>query len=424
MTADSDLSPTKEPGPASEPAPKPAPKPKPAAKPASPKPAPSKPAIPPRPPIAATARIRPRHHAVLISFVVVVLLPLAVAGWYLWARAVDQYASEVGFSVRSGSGENSGSELLGRLNVFSGPNSTDTDVLYQYIQSQELVERLDAQLDLRSMYGRYDGVDPIFAFDPDGEMEDLVAYWNRMVRIVYDQGSGLMAIRTLAFAPEEAKLIAEAIADESGARINELSAIARDDATRYAREDLDAAVDALRDAREAVTSFRTRYQMVDPAATTQGQVTLLNSLNAQLAEAIIEFNILRDESGESDPRLRQQQRRIDVIEEQIARERGLFGLAENGEAGASYAELVGEFERLNVDREFAEQIYRAALLAYDSAVADASKAQRYLAIHIRPLLAQSSRYPQRGTILLGIALALGLAWSVGVLIYYSIRDRR
>ena len=423
----------------SKPANPPAPKRKPKPKSQSPKtdageglrkpvvaaPAPKSPPVAPSiAPVAPPMQMRSRHRVVLASFVIVVLLPATIAAWYLWSRAQDQYSSEVGFSVRSGATEAGGAELLGRLSVFSGPNSTDTDVLYQYIQSQELVRRLDASLDLRSMYSRHHEVDPVFSFDPEGEIEDLVAYWNRVVRIAYDQGTGLMIIRVLAFTPEEAKSVAEAIASESGSRINELSVIAREDATRYARLDLDKAVGHLRDAREAVTSFRSRYQLVDPSANTQGQMTLLNSLNAQLAEAIIEYNILRDESGDADPRLRQQQRRIEVIEEQIEQERGLFGLAGNGETGASYAELVGEFERLNVDREFAEQIYRTALLAYDSAVAEASKAQRYLAIHVRPLLAQSARYPQRWLILLGLTLGLSLAWSIGVLVYYSVRDRQ
>ena len=36
----------------------------------------------------------------VLSFLLLVLLPSAVWGWYLWNRAADQYTSTVGFSVR------------------------------------------------------------------------------------------------------------------------------------------------------------------------------------------------------------------------------------------------------------------------------------------------------------------------------------
>mgnify|MGYP004226906087 FL=1 len=46
---------------------------------------------------ARAARLRWRHWSLLGSFAVLVLLPAALAAWYLWTRAADQYASTVGF---------------------------------------------------------------------------------------------------------------------------------------------------------------------------------------------------------------------------------------------------------------------------------------------------------------------------------------
>ncbi|MCE6966917.1 sugar transporter, partial [Cereibacter sphaeroides] len=90
----------------------------------------------------------------------------------------------------------------------------------------------------------------------DDEIEDLVDYWKRMVRISYDSTTGLIELRVHAFAPKDAQIIAQMILDESTRMINELSAIARADATRYAREELDKAVERLREQRVAVTEFR------------------------------------------------------------------------------------------------------------------------------------------------------------------------
>ncbi|MDT8853523.1 sugar transporter [Paracoccaceae bacterium Fryx2] len=374
-------------------------------------------------PVAPAARARRRHWMILASFLGIVVLPAILVAGYLWIFAVDQYASTVGFSVRSEESRPT-SDLLGQLSQLSGASSADTDVLYEFIQSQELVTRLDARLDLAGRYSRHLARDPVFSYHPDGTIEDLVDYWSWMVRIAYDPGTGLMEIVAKAFDPQDAQDIAQAIFDESTLRTNELSAIAREDATRYAREELALALERLRNAREAVTAFRMRSQIVDPAADIQGQMGLLNTLQAQLAAALIDLDLLRDTTRESDPRIGQLERRIEVIRARIADERSRFGAGGQGPGGEDYATLVAEFERLTVDREFAEQAYMSALSTYDAALAGAQRTSRYLAAHIKPTLAESPRYPERGVIL-GLCVLFGfLIWAMGVLIYYSVRDRR
>lgn len=373
--------------------------------------------------MAGPARIRSRHRFLVLAFVVLVLLPTIVAGWYLWTRAVDQYASSLGFTVRREE-ITSPIDLLGGLTNFSGASSRDTDVLYEFIQSQELVRAVDERLDLRALYSEPWPIDRIFALAPEATIEDLLAQWRRMVRISYDPGTGLIELDVLAFAPQDAQAIAQAIFAESSDMINELSAIAREDAMRYAREDLETAVERLKGAREAMTAFRSRTQIVDPAADIQGQMGLLATLQQQLAAALIEFDLLRETTQPSDPRITQTERRIAVIRNRIAEERQKFGIGGQGPGGEDYATLVSEYERLAVDREFAEQAYTAALAAFDSARAEAQRQSRYLAAFVRPTLAEVSEYPRRWMLLGLVALFAFLAWSILALVYYSLRDRR
>jgi capsular polysaccharide transport system permease protein len=375
------------------------------------------------PPPVPRARMRRRHWGLLVSFVLAVLLPLAVTGWYLWRVAVDQYASTVGFSVRREEFQ-SAVDLLGGLGQISGASSSDTDILYNFIRSQELVARIDARLDLRSMYSRPWPADPVFAFNPSGTIEDLLDYWSYAVSVAYDGTSGLLTLRVLAFDPADAQAIATAIFEESSVMINELSAIAREDATRYARAELDRAVARLTEARQAMTDFRLRTQIVDPQADIQGQMGLLSTLQGQLAAALIEYDLLRETARPGDPRLAQAERRIAVIELRIAEERRKFGEGGQGPGGEDYARLVAEFERLSVERQFAEEAYRSARVAYDAAVAEAQRKSRYLAAHIRPTRAERSAYPQRW-LLFGLSgFFLTCLWAVGALVYYSLRDRR
>ena len=314
-------------------------------------------------------------------------------------------------------------EVLGGVADFGGSGVSDSDILYEFITSQEIVEILDTRLGLVEMYSKPKG-DPVFSYDATGTIEDLHTYWEWMVRVTYDEGTGLIEVRTLAFDPEDARAIAAGIFQESARLVEEISAIAQDDTTKHAQAEVDTAVERLRLARENLTAFRSQNQIVDPSADLQGQMGLLSTLEGQLAEALIAADLLRESTRESDPRITQADLRIAVIQARIADERRKLGVGATGEGSGEYVAVVSEFERLTVDREFAEQAYIAALATYDQALAEARRKSRYVAAHINPTLAQSSQYPQRYIIIGAVGFFLLTLWSIGVLVYYSFRDRR
>lgn len=389
------------------------------------KPVPARPLAAPKrvAPPAAPARIRARHQFVLLTFCLFVLLPTAVTAYYLWVRAQDQYASTVGFTVRT---EESSStlSLLGGITGLSGASSSDTDILFEFIQSQKLVATLQDRLDLRAIWSKPEN-DWYFRFEPSGSIEDLVEYWPSMVKIFYDSSTGLIEVQVRAFSAAEATAIAGALVEESSEMINALSAIAREDTIRYARQELEGAVERLKSAREEVTRFRNSNQLVDPTVDLQAQAGLLGNLQSSLAEALIEIDLLQDTTRAGDPRLIQAQRRVEVIEARIAAERRKLGLGgSEGEEQDALATIVGEYERLAVEREFAESAYVTTLASYDAALAEARRQSRYLGAYVAPTLAETSRYPERMLLLTLVSLFLFLGWAIGVLIWYALKDRR
>ena len=396
----------------------------------APKPLAAKAPKPPQPkpqrPVARPARMRRRHWGLVFSFILMVALPLGGTGFYLWGISKDQYGSIAGFTVRKDEG-GSASELLGDLTQLTGgQGSADGDILYEFILSQALVQAVDDELGLRAHYSQYWEEDPVFSLWPESSIEALEWYWQRIVRVSYDQGTGLIELHTLAFTPEMAQTLTATIVGKSQEMINALNAQARDDALRYALQDLEGAVEQLKDAREALTAFRTRTQIVDPVADIQGRLGVMNNLQQQLAEALIDLDLLLSNSRTTlDPRISQAHTRVEVIRTRIANERESFatGTTENGSLDENYPALIAEFEGLSVDREYAEESYRAALTALTVTRAQAARQSRYLATYVQPTLAQTSEFPQRYSIFGLAALFLLLSWSVMALIYYSIRDR-
>lgn len=375
---------------------------------------------------APQARWQRRHVAVVLSFLVCVALPMVLSAWYLWARAADQYASEAGFAVRR-EDSSAAAEMLGGLTGLSGASSRDTDILYHYLGSRRLVAELENALGVRAMWSKpgteafRSATDPVFAFAPDGSMEDLHSYWPSRVQVSYDSLAGLIELRVTAFDASDARAIAQGIVTRATALINEMSDVAREDAIADAAAELEGAEARLRLARRDVTAFRNRHQMVDPIVDLQARAGLLGRLQEQLAEALIAYDLLHESTRDADPRLQQGARRIAVIEDRIAAERAKLGL--EGDGGA-FATVVGAYEALAAERDFAERAYAAARTSYDLAQAEARRQSRYLAAWQAPTLAESPQYPHRARLWALIAGFAVIFWGLTVLAVYAAMDRR
>lgn len=382
-------------------------------------------AVLPQPSVPAAsikARLRRRHWGVLLSFLMLVMLPTSGAVYYLFAIANDQYSSRVSFSIRSEEFQNP-LDALGSLGQISTGTSSDAGILNEYIRSQKLIEDISQSLDLGQLYSKPE-FDPVFAFDAEKPIEDLLKYWHWMTYVTYDAGSGLIDVEAFAFAPEDANLIATAIMQASSELVDELSNIAREDTTRHAAYELDLARDRLTEARVALENLRDQEQIIDPRADLEARMGVLTALQQQLAEATIEYDLLVGSTRSNDARIDTVNRRIEAIKDRIAQERGRIGQANEQSDNQAFASVVGSYETLLADREFAEQAYIAAAASYDTALAEARRKSRYLAAHVPPTLAESSQYPQRFLMSLGVFSAFLLTWMIGLLTAYAMMDRR
>lgn len=366
------------------------------------------------------ARMQLRHKAMVLSFLALVILPFLAVTAYLYGRAANQYHSEVAFSIRSEEGASAAAGLLGAITNLGTGSASDIDILAEYIRSQGIVETIDRELDLRAIFNRAEG-DPVFTLGPDASIEELTDHWRRMVRISFETAAGILHVETRAFTPEDAQAVAQAILRHSSALVNHLSEQARSDAVRFASEELSEAEAALYAMRAKLAAFRRENRIVDPSGDVAGQAGLVNALQTELAQALVERDMLLTYADERDQRVVQANRRIDAIEARIEAERASLGVPG---AGAALPEVVGRYEELLVDLEFANTAYTQALANLAAARAESRRQSRYLAPHVRPTLAQTALYPNRA-LLAGLTLLfLFLGWSVAMLVYYNVRDNR
>jgi capsular polysaccharide transport system permease protein len=366
---------------------------------------------------------KPRRNKLLWSFVLCVLLPLVLAVTYYAAFATDRYAARAGFSIR-GIDTSGGIDGIGALTglASSGSTTSDSYIVLSYLASRELVEAVDAELDLRRAYASPD-IDALSRLAPDANVEDFLKYWERRINTQFDPTSGIIEFKVQSFSPEHARAIADTVLRLTQTLVNDLSANARRDALRFAREEVELQEHRLRGALGAIRDFRASEQSVDPSASAALEIQLIASLESRLIDVNARLAALRQTLDADAPSVNALRRTSEALEAQIVERRRAIGNNVLDDAGMSaVTQQLALYEELEVERSLAQQAYASALVSLEQARRDADRQQRYLAIHLRPQVAQSAEYPRSLRNILVLSFALIAVWGIGSLITYSVRD--
>lgn len=364
-----------------------------------------------------------RPNRLLLSFLLCVCLPFLAGAIYYSSLATERFASFAGFSIR-GIDKHSGIDGLGALTGLASTGSTTSDsyIVLRYLESRELVEALDAELDLRSVYSSSE-IDLLSRLSPDATVEEFLDYWKRRTHTSFDPASGIIEIEVQSFSPEHAQRIADSILALAQKLVNELSSSARNDALQFARQEVELEEKRLRAALAAIRDFRASEQSVDPSASAALEIQLLSSLEARLIDVNARISALRQTLNENAPSLVALRRDADALSAQIVERKQAIGSdILVGSGTRSVPQQLALYEELEVDRGLAQQAYASALVSLEQARRDADREQRYLAIHLRPQPAQSAEYPRTLHNLFVLAFALVAVWGLGALITYSVRD--
>ena len=364
-----------------------------------------------RPGFQALRPARKRRWGTPLSFLLMVLLPAAIAAWYWFSVAADRYVTTAGFVVRAV--EDQGApDMMGGLTGLVGPTATtsDTAVVLAFLHSRDLVEKVNADVDLAAAWANDD---PLYGYK-GGTIEDLVEYWQRRVILTHDTTTGLVSFEVEAFDAASSQAIGASILTHTETLINTMSERARRDAMASSEAEVARAEARLRDATEAQRAFRAEAGALNPLGSAEASIALIAEVEARLSETQRQISQLEGRVRDDSPQLERLRVERQGFEDEIARLRGASGVD---------ADLMANFEALELDKTFAQQAYAGALSALEAARARAERVQRYLAIYQQPQTAERAVLPQRPLATFLTALALLVAWGIGALLVRHIRDK-
>ena len=303
--------------------------------------------------------------------------------------------------------------------------------MINYLLSERMLQDVDSRFNLDEVYAPR-GADFFFGLTAALPIEEKLSYWQRMITVNFDTASGILQLQVRAFDPLQAQEIAQFILARCEVLINDLSTTAHNESLKLAKQEIAIAEKRLTDARMALREFRDVSQDVDPVEGAKLAVKLVAGMEQELAKLNADLEIARSQMAEDTPRIRVIKSQISALASRIEAEKQRLGSGTtDAKTARTTQDLIGSdvsgrlqlYEKLELEREFGERTYAAALASLEKARLDATGKQRYLAVFIQPTLSQMAQYPQRFLHALMVFLAGMFAWGMATLVYYNIRDR-
>ncbi|KXG87416.1 hypothetical protein [Agrobacterium bohemicum] len=354
----------------------------------------------------------------IISFCILVLVPSFIGLLYFTFIASDQFVAEARFAVRSVV-DDGASASVDTGSVSMNASGQDAYIVTSFIQSSEILRRLDGEVDYRRIF-QYDNVDYYSRFDAEGSQEEFLQYWSKHVSAYVDGPSGIVTISVRAFVPLDAVTLADALLNESEQLVNELSDRARSDMLAGFRKEVDRTNSLYRKSLTNLQSFQQEIGVFSPTAQAQQTGALLSDLLTRKLGIEDKLFVLQQSAGTDSPSYRQLALSRDSLNQQISELRG--GLT--GSEGSSLSNIMGKFTGLETDRMVAERLYESSRRNYDQALAASARKGVYLTIFVRPSLPEEALYPRRIASPLLIFIGLLVLWSTLLLAYASVEDHR
>jgi capsular polysaccharide transport system permease protein len=370
-------------------------------------------------------RASKRSYGTLISFLLCVALPVFVAAIYYLAFASDQYVAEFKFAVRETSSTTSPVALPGGISSLMGisasSNPAENYMVAEYLTSRQIVDELQSRINVKSLYSR-PSADWWARFDASQPMEKFVDYWQNMVTANYDMITGIAVAQVRAFSPGDAYLIATSMVTLAEDLVNEIAMRPRRDAVKFAEQEVKRAEDRLKDIRKQLSAYRDRESVIEPNSNVvTSNTTLAQSLRATLVQYQTELAALTKQNLRPNaPHIQALKSRITAAREQLAAVEAQIATAPDGSQPLS--RVVGQYEQLDLERQFAQNILTSAVQSLEQARANAMIQHLYVTPFVRPARPESSTYPNRLQAILTVALTCFFLWTIGLLAVRSIRE--
>jgi capsular polysaccharide transport system permease protein len=353
-------------------------------------------------------------------FLICVVIPTLAAILYFGLLASNVYISQSQFVVRSpDKPATSGLGVLLKSVGFSNAGD-EAFVTHDFVMSRDALRSLNRGDAIERSYTA-PGISIFDRFNPlgwNGTFEDLYDYYRGKIRVEHDATSSITTLTVRAYNAQDARRINRQLLDLSEGLVNRLNNRGEFDLLGFAQREAQEAEEQARRASQALAAFRNTQGVVDPERQATLQLQLVSKLQDELIGARLQLQQLQALAPEN-PQIPLLRTRIAGLSRQIDSQ---LGRAAGGDRSLSASAV--RYQRLSLDREYADRRLTAAMTSLQEARNEARRKQAYVERIVQANLPDKAEEPRRlrgifATFILGL-----IAYGVLAMLLAGIREHR
>lgn len=357
-----------------------------------------------------------RRYPVLWTAALFVLL----SGAYWLSVASDRYVSEARVVLaRSDLSSGQAMDFASLIGGANGGNRPDQLQLRDHLRSIDMLKKLDAQLKLREHFSSQgDWLSRLW--QADAPIETFHQYFQRRVSVELDEFAGVLVISAQAYAPEMAQAISDTLLREGELYMNGLGNALAQEQVKFLEQQVTELSQRVQTTRTELLNYQNTKGLVSPQATAENVSAIVGRLEAQLAELQTRRTGLLSFLQPEAPQLAEVNAQINAVETQLTRERARLAAPDGG----TLNKTVEEFQRLQMDAEFAQQVLNSALVSLERGRVDATRTLKKVQVMQSANLPEYALQPRRLYNATVYALAALLLAGVMQLLLAIVRDHQ
>ena len=237
----------------------------------------------------------------------------------------------------------------------------------------------------------------------------------------YDAASSITTLTVLAFTPEDSFNINAMLLGMGEGLVNQINDRGRLDLVRFAAADVVEAEAKAKAAAAALASFRNRRAVFDPERQSALQLQQVTKIQDELIASKLQLAQVKALSP-ANPQIAALERRVRGLEGEMASE--MAKVAGGGGNNNTLTDKATEFERLQLERTFADRQVASAMTALETARSEARRQQLYLERIVNPNLPDEALEPRRLRSIMATFIFGMLCWGVASMLLAGVREHK
>jgi capsular polysaccharide transport system permease protein len=351
----------------------------------------------------------------------IAIIACLLAAIYWIAIASDRYVSEAHVVIQRT--DMAGGQAMDFSSLIGGGgsgNRADQLLVRDHLLSIDMLKKLDIALNLRTHYSDTQR-DPLSRmWSKDTAIEWFHRYYLSKVSIEFDDYSGVLIIKAQGFDAKMANAITSLLVQEGERFMNEMAHNLGKTQVSFLEQQVAAMSERAIQARQAVLSYQNKQGLVSPLATAENIAGIVAKLEAQRTELETQRSALQSYLVSDHSSIIQLDQQIAAIAKQLTQEQAKL----TSPNGKPLNRTVEEFQRLEMQAAFAQDIYKTALVALEKGHIEATRTIKKVSVIQAPTLPEYPLEPRRYYNTLVFILVAMLLAGVAQLLAAIVRDHK